>query len=258
MDAIGVEEKLDDEVEVASSRSPVAAGVDSPPETPPAGKTISVQQCLYRQFARAWVPPLCTFLITLSLRLLFILTTDPGDRIVASFPGSQVAIRCDANGRYLEVSPDGWVFASAFTHYRLSARFDVEPVSPELLRSLVHTREFRERAGNVGVRHWDMRPRQQRDAWDGYEGAPAWGGYEASAADASQGDVDRHEPLQAEEEEQTVNLVEQFSCVTAPAAQFDATLAMYVCCVRAVFCVCDVCGVLCAVCITSCLITFGN
>jgi hypothetical protein len=31
----------------------------------------------------------------------------------------------------------------------------------------------------------------------------------------------------AEEEEQTVNLVEQFSCVTAPAAQFDATLAMY-------------------------------
>ncbi|KOO22796.1 hypothetical protein Ctob_000642 [Chrysochromulina tobinii] len=202
MDAIGVEEKLDDEVEVASSRSPVAAGVDSPPETPPAGKTISVQQCLYRQFARAWVPPLCTFLITLSLRLLFILTTDPGDRIVASFPGSQVAIRCDANGRYLEVSPDGWVFASAFTHNRLSARFDVEPVSPELLRSLVHTREFRERAGNVGVRHWDMRPRQQRDAWDGYEGAPAWGGYEASAADASQGDVDRHEPLQAEEEEQ--------------------------------------------------------
>ena len=85
---------------------------------------------------------------------------------LVSFVGSQVAVRCHESGRYLEVASDGWIYASSFTHNKLSARFDVEPVSPDMVRSLVRARQYREQDKSVGTRRWDMRQRVVVEAWD--------------------------------------------------------------------------------------------
>lgn len=94
---------------------------------------------------------------------------------LVDFAGSEVAIRSGLNGRYLEVGADGWIFASAFTHNKASARFDVEGVPPDLLRSLAATREYHERSG-AAARRWDMR---QEAAATG-----AWAGYAADSGGA--------------------------------------------------------------------------
>ncbi len=211
------DDDFDDEIEAALSPLSAAAEQDEAPggaqvdaaqdEDVDAGHLSSSAKQVFeaqtlsaisfrKHFGRvhAWLPFLATFVITLMLRLIFVLGSDPTAELVASFAGSQVAIRCDANGRYLEVSPDGWVFASAFTHNKLAARFDVEPVSPDLLRSLVRTREFRERVGGVGVRHWDMRPPRAGGAWDEYVGS-------SSPADPSGRGADTLDPYLIEEEQ---------------------------------------------------------
>ena len=87
-----------------------------------------------------------------------VVTLDPVD-----FAGAQVAILCGQNGRYLEVDSDGWLYASAFTHNKHAARFDVEPVGSELLRSLASTRVQR-----TARRSWPPRDMRLATAstWD--------------------------------------------------------------------------------------------
>ena len=86
------------------------------------------------------LPFAVTLSLTLSLRLLnLILPSDdvgsnPAINAAAKFEGRQIAIKVWESGRYLEVGDDLWLYASSFTHNKPSTRFEVEPVSPDLLR----------------------------------------------------------------------------------------------------------------------------
>lgn len=110
------------------------------------------------------LPCLITFSLTFGLRVVRLaIASSPlssassSAAVSATFEGSHVAIKVWENGRYLEVGDDLWIYASAFTHNKASARFEVEPVSPALLRSLVASREFKPKDGASGGK-WDMRP----------------------------------------------------------------------------------------------------
>ena len=83
----------------------------------------------------------------------------------STFAGEEIAIKCWENGRYLEVGDDDWIFASAFTHNKHAARFHVEAVPPELLRSLVTSWQFEERPAVKGSRLWDMRVGDEQDPY---------------------------------------------------------------------------------------------
>ena len=120
------------------------------------------------------------YCLTACLRLsnqMFALVSPPPTQSLA---GSQVAIKCFENGRYLEVSSDGWVYASSFTHNKLAARFNIVPVSVEMLRALAGTREYHERSDTVGMLRWDMRQPH----------SGGWGRYSEPEARAGDGGLD--------------------------------------------------------------------
>ena len=124
----------------------------------------------------------CVACLSLLLRLLSGSAPLPSSTDGTLHVGAQVAVRCASNGRYLEVGDNGWLFASAFAHNRHAARFQVEAIAPETLRSLVATREFGERTGSV-AHNWDMRPQSA-----GSSGASSAGD---DAGDASSEDEER-------------------------------------------------------------------
>jgi hypothetical protein len=119
-----------------------------------------------RAFGRACEhlePCVILFCLTIILRLLRLMAVP--HRAPPQLAGEQVAIKVTEAGRYLEVGSDGWLYASSFSHNRHSARFHVDPVSPEMLRSLVATREFDEHA-ELTSGYWDMRPKAGGELWE--------------------------------------------------------------------------------------------
>lgn len=118
-------------------------------------------QLRHRTSGPAWYPFLITFTLVILLRVLrFLLVSPPpaAGQSSAAFVDAQVAIKVWESGRYLEVGADKWIFASSYSHNKHATRFEVEAVPPEMLRSLMHAREFSEQEGAVGKRVWDLRP----------------------------------------------------------------------------------------------------
>ena len=140
-----------------------------------------------------------TLLLTLGLRLLHA-RSGVADPSSVSLAGSQVAIKCLANGRYLEASDgDRWLYASSFSHNKPSARFEVEAVSRDLLRSLLRTRELIEAQSDQPRARWDLRafaagsgggpvaaaPAAEAAEWEQEEGAEEDEDAEGAAAAAA-------------------------------------------------------------------------
>ena len=153
---------------------------------------------------------LAVFGATLLLRLgstvatAFATSASSAALTVSAFANKQVTIKCASNGRYLEVGNDGWVYASSFNHNKAAARFDVVPVSPEMLRSLSQSREFHEQP-NRPVGRWDMRP-GMGSSWT--EGSSWTTGSAASTSsflfdeDDAEAEVRRSRTKEEEEEEE--------------------------------------------------------
>ena len=111
------------------------------------------------------------------------------------FEGSQVAIKSWESGRYLEVGDERWIYASSFSHNKPSARFEIEPVSPAMVASLMQSREVVEQPSVVGTRPWDMRPEAAGGA-----GAEFTFAQDPSLADALQSSFDDEQAAEAEAE----------------------------------------------------------
>ena len=104
---------------------------------------------------RAFALALILSLLCRLLPLPFAAPPQPWDPDASGGP-SLVAIQSASSGRYVEVAPDSWLYASSYSPNKPAAQFEVHPLSDATARVLLATREFRE-ARAEALHRWDVR-----------------------------------------------------------------------------------------------------